>query len=136
MFTISVIQNERDENWEALYKFLTNEFTESDIEGIFDFKYAPLSVKNYAAMKDYPPSVGVFIFDVNHDGGIAIDMIKAIKKSSVFKDIPVVLFSDSNDEAYKKSCVNAGAEKAFRRSDFRKLADYINAIATKKRDHL
>jgi CheY-like chemotaxis protein len=132
MFTISVIQNKYDKSYEKVEKFLNKEFPHNDTEGIFNYKYAPLSIKNYASMKDYTPSVGIFIFDVSDDEGVALDMIKAIKKSSVLKTIPVVLFSDSNDEVYRQSCINAGAERDFRREDLTKVAEYIKAVMTKK----
>lgn len=85
MFTISVIQNKFDKGYEKLEKFLNKEFPHNEVAGIFGYENAPIMINFYGKMTGEPPSIGIFILDVNQDEGVSISLIKTIKKSHVLK---------------------------------------------------
>jgi CheY-like chemotaxis protein len=133
MFTLFVMQNECDESWETLERYLKKEFPSNDVRGTFGYEYALHGINYYSEAKGETPSFGVFIIDINMDDGDPVTLIKSIKNSPVLGKIPVVIFSDNNNDAYKKLCLNAGAEREFRRGDLKKLADYIKTVMIKTR---
>src|ERR1700760_2899986 len=62
-----------------------------------------------ALLNSPPPSPHVVFLDLNMPGKNGYEVLKEVRKSEGFKDIPVVIFSTSDDEAAMEETKRLGA---------------------------
>ena len=130
-FTVTIFDKEFGKKYETLEKEVGKVFPHEGVSGAFGYTAAMIRLKVYSRMVDEPPSVGAFVIEIDLEDGDAIDLIKFIKKSSILKNIPVILYSDSADKVKKEACLSAGAEAAFKRNQTKELIAYLTEIYKK-----
>lgn len=83
--------------------------------------------------------VNLIITDYCMPGMTGYDLLKKVKKSSSFKDIPVVIMSSENVPSRISRCLEEGAEEFFlkpvRLSDVNKLKPHMMKTKIKETDH-
>ncbi|CAH1418478.1 unnamed protein product [Lactuca virosa] len=84
--------------------------------------------------------VNLIITDYCMPGMTGYDLLKKVKKSSSFKDIPVVIMSSENVPSRISRCLEEGAEEFFlkpvRLSDVNKLKPHMMRTKIKEIDHI
>lgn len=84
------------------------------------------------ALQNPPPSPQIIFLDLNMPGKTGFDVLSELKANQTLKDIPVVIFSTSNDERTVAKSLELGASfylpklESFR--EYRKSIEFALAI--------
>ncbi|XP_042391446.1 two-component response regulator ORR9-like [Zingiber officinale] len=88
-----------------------------------------LGLSATASSEHHETEVNLIITDYSMPGMTGYDLLKSIKGSSAFKDIPVVIMSSENMPSRINRCLEGGAEEFFlkplRLSDMKRLRPHI-----------
>ena len=83
-----------------------------DLEGIFSAEIASWRI-DFFSRCDFELNLGLFVFEAALQDGSAPALIRQIRNADNLKDIPIVVFTATDDEEAKLACLAAGATKIF-----------------------
>ena len=105
------------------------------VGGVFSKESAHRVLKQVESDPDDMQNYLAIITEVVLDGGNSFDFIVRVRNSAVFKSIPILIYTGTDDEEAKRSCLAAGATKIFPKGPGTQgteaLAAYVVKLAAK-----
>ncbi len=125
MLTVVMIDNDTGD-YQAAKRAISQVCPSASVEGAMGAWIAEKRIAFYAKV-DFEITVRLFVVEAKLNDGNPVELIQQIRAAKSLRHIPVVIYTNTDDDEAKRACLAAGASKVFTKGQGTKGAEALAA---------